>query len=96
MDLQKVREDLAFYERWKRSNDRGQRRLSRAELLEVRRAAHENYLQRKLWEARREIGCSITIEGDEAVIRRREGFLTVRVPARELFAYDFIRRLFGL
>ena len=96
LDLQRVREDREAYEFWKKTKNREPdgRRLSRAQLLEVRRAAHEHYLQQKLWEIRHEIGCSIAIEGDEAVVRRMEGFLTVRFPAHHLFARDCISWLF--
>ena len=63
-------------------------KLSRRQLLEIRRAAHEHYLKRRhgwLW--------ALSIEGDEAVVRcGRTDILTVRFPATDLFERDALSR----
>ncbi len=63
-------------------------RLTRRELLEIRRAAHEFYLKRRhgFW-------WTLAIERGEAVVRcGPSDYLTVRFPARELLERDALSR----
>ncbi len=64
------------------------RTLTKRQLLEIRREAHEHYLRRRLWPAR----ASLTIEGRDAVIRTADG-ITLRFPREKLHEPDCIRRL---
>ena len=63
-------------------------KLTRRQLLAIRREAHEQYLRRRhgpWW--------SLSIEGDEAVVRcGPTHILTVRFPAGELFERDALSR----
>lgn len=65
-----------------------QSRLSRRELLEMRRAAHEAYLRRRThwWSS------AIAIVGSQAILRRGDGF-ELSFPATWLFTRDLISRL---
>ncbi len=62
--------------------------LTKRQLLEIRRAAHERYLRRRLWPTR----ATLTIEGREAVIRTADG-ITLRFPRGKLLEPDCIRKL---
>lgn len=64
------------------------RNLSRRELLEIRRAAHEQYLRRRLWPMR----VWLEIEGGYAVLRRGDSF-ELRFPAVWLFETYAMSRL---
>ena len=64
------------------------RKLTKRQLLEIRRAAHENYLRRRLWPSR----VCLAIEGRDAVIRTADG-VTLRFPREKLFEPDCLRRL---
>ena len=63
-------------------------KLTRRQLLAIRREAHEQYLRRRhgpWW--------SLSIEGDEAVVRcGPTDILTVRFPAGVLFERDALSR----
>lgn len=64
------------------------RNLTKRQLLEIRRAAHEAYLRRRLWPRR----ATLTIEGRHAVVRTAGGIL-LRFPRDSLLEPDCIRRL---
>ena len=63
-------------------------KLTKRQLLEIQRAAHEQYVKRRhgwWW--------TLSVEGDEAIVRCGPAdILTVRFPAKDLFERDALSK----